>query len=150
MEYPSAIDDKIKYWFWWIYTPFHPHMRDLATFLGIVKHEKRQDFLLGTLDSSRSVRDFISFLISQGWGNHFVAWKDSGELVSLRRTVGFHYQYHLRVFQDGEIRCHYEYTPEYRPIQHLIETGFEKRSAEFLSLLRDWIVPARELANASS
>lgn len=142
MAYPTAIPDRLKYLFWRIYTPLHPLLRDISTTLGIVRHEGRQDFLLGKLDPARSVREFVSFLVEQGFGNHFIAWKDTDEVVSLRRTNGFHYQYHLRIFKDGEVRCHYEFTPEYRPLQHLIQIGFEDRTPEFKNIVQDWVVPA--------
>ena len=150
MGRPTTISERFKYWFWLVYTPIHPRVRDVATWIGFVRHTRRQEFLIGKLESSRNVRDLVSFLIEKDFGNHFVAWKDPGELVSLRRTDGFRRQYHLRIFKDGEIRCHYEYTPEYRPINHLIEIGFENRAAEFLQLLQGWIVPSRELAQEMS
>ncbi|MHB8913699.1 MAG: hypothetical protein ACYC4I_01680 [Minisyncoccota bacterium] len=150
MGRPSTFSEWLRYWFWLVYTPFHPYARDIATRVGIVKHTRRQEFLIGAVDSSRNVRDLVSYLIEKDFGNHFVAWKDPGELISLRRTDGFKRQYHLRIFKDGEIRCHYEYTPEYRPINHLTEIGFENRATEFLNLLQGWIVPSSELAQAMS
>jgi hypothetical protein len=146
MTYPETLLDKMKYWFWRVYTPLHPYLRDISTKIGIVRHEGRQSFLIGTIHPSRSARELVFFLIEQGFGNHFIAWKDTDELVSLRRTVGFRYQYHLRIFNDGEVRCHYEYTPEYRPIKHLIQIGFEERSAEFRDILQDWVMPVGESA----
>jgi len=140
MQYPTALHDKIKYWVWKLYTPFHPHFRDFFTYMGIVRHKGRQNFLVGSIMPSRSVREFVNFLIKNGFGNHFIAWKDTDEIISLRQTVGFRYQYHIRIFNDGEVRCHYEYTPEYRPIKHMIQAVFEDRSLEFRKLLKDWIV----------
>jgi len=153
MVYPTAAHNQLKYWFWRVYTPLHPFVRNTSHRLGIgtllikavapeMRHEGRQDFLVGTLDPKHSLQDFVSFLISQGFGNHFIAWKDADEVVSLRRTVSFKHQYHIRVFKDGEVRCHYEYTPEYRPIRHFVRVGFEDRTPEFQNLLQDWIVPA--------
>lgn len=142
MVYPKAPHDRVKYWLWRFYTPLHTYVRDTSTFLGLVRHVGRQDYLLGRLHPERSVYDFVSFLVKQGFGNHFVAWKDDGELVSLRKTAGFKFQYHIRVFVDGEVRVHYEYTPEYRPLQHLIGIGCEDRTPEFKDLVQDWIVPA--------
>jgi hypothetical protein len=150
MEYPSTLPNRIKYWFWVVYSRFYPALRGAAHRLGIGRlfieffepgHSGRQEFLLGTLHPERPVRDFALFLIKQGFGSHFIAWKDSGELLSLRRTDGFEYQYHLRIFKDGEVRCHYEYTPECHPFLHMIRVGFEDRSSEFKDLLQDWIVP---------
>lgn len=156
MVYPEAPHDQLKYWFWRFYTPIHPLVRDISSRVGISKlliwcvvpegkETGRQDFLLGTLRSDYSVREFVSFLITQGFGNHFVAWKDSDELVSLRRTIDFKYQYHIRIFNDGEVRCHYEFTPEYRPMRHLIRIGFEDRTPEFENLLRGWLLQTTTL-----
>ena len=152
MDYPSRRHDQLKYWLWRVYTPLHPLVRNTSYRLGVGKfllrhvfpemtHTGRQDFLIGTLHPEHSVRDFVSFLVEQGFGNHFVAWKDSYELVSLRRTDGFEHQYHIRVFKDGEVRCHYEFTPEYHPIRHLIRVGFEDRNQEFRVLMQDWLLP---------
>jgi len=141
MTYPAALYDRVKYLLWRLYTPFHPYVRDTSTALGIVKHEGRQDYLIGKIDPARSVEELVAYLVAEGFGNHFIAWKDTDELISLRRTEGFKYQYHVRVFTDGEVRCHYEYTPEYSPILHLLQVGFEDRAAEFKKLLEGWVLP---------
>jgi hypothetical protein len=141
MTYPDTFFEKILYWIWRFYTPFHPFVRDLGTVTGVVHHDERQEYLIGILRENRSPRELAEYLVGQGYANHFVAWKDADELVSLRRTDGFRYQYHIRIFADGEVRGHYEYTPEYRPVQHLRQTGFENRNAEFMELLTDWVVP---------
>ena len=149
MEYPTALLDQIKYWFWVIYSRFYPFIRRVSYRLGIGKffinyfepgHTGRQEFLVGTLHPSRSARDFSWFLVEQGFGNHFVAWKDAGELVSLRRTIGFERQYHIRIFKDGEVRGHYEFTPECHPFLHMVRVGFEDRTDEFRTLVKEWIV----------
>ncbi|MFZ3043527.1 MAG: hypothetical protein WA058_00215 [Minisyncoccia bacterium] len=152
MVYPSSAGDQLKYWLWRLYTPFHPLVRNTSFRLGgklligsvapEVRYEGRQDFLIGTLRPEYSVRELVCFLVAQGFGNHFIAWKDSDELVSLRRVTDFRHQHHIRVFRDGEVRCHYEYTPEYRPVRHLVRVGFEDRTPEFRDLLQDWIVPS--------
>ena len=141
VAFPQSLTDQLKYWFWRVYTPLHAPVRDTSHYLGIVKHEGRQDFLLGTLHPERPVREFVSFLVAQGFGNHFIAWKDTGELVSLRRTVGFKYQYHMRIFTDGEVRCHFEYTPECHPVLHLLEIGMEDRMDEFKNIVQNWLLP---------
>ncbi len=141
MVYPDTLPEKLRYWFWRLYTPLHPYVRDLSTAIGIVRHKGRQNFLIGKLDPTRSIKEFVTHLVAQGFANHFVAWKDTDELISLRRTEGFKYQYHVRIFADGEVRCHYEYTPEYRPIQHLKQKGFQNRNDEFITMFKDWIIP---------
>jgi len=151
MEYPDGLFDRLKYWFWVVYTRFYPALRRIAYHLGIGEffinhfehgHKGRQPFLVGTLHSSRSAEELSLFLVEQGFGKHFIAWKDAGELVSLRKTIGFEYQYHLRIFKDGEVRCHYEYTPECHPYLHMLQIGFEDRTPEFMDILQDWVVPS--------
>lgn len=155
MVRPSSFGDQLKYVFWTIYTPYHPHVRDTLTKfglratlvrLGIMRHKGRQDYLLGTIASGYSVEDVISHLIEQGYGNHFVAWKDSGEIVSLRYVENFSHQYHLRIFEDGEIRGHYEHTPECHPLKHLKEVGQESRHEHFLMVLGEKITPHHSIS----
>ncbi len=140
MVYPKVFSHRLKYLLWRLYTPLHPHLRDTCQTLGLVKHEGRQDFLLGTV-AKEDIKKFISFMISQGFGNHFVAWKDEGQVVSLRLVKDFVYQYHIRVFEDGEVRGHYEYTPECFPLLHIKAVGQEERREEFSQFLGDWVTP---------
>jgi hypothetical protein len=140
MAYPDRADHWAKYGFWRLYTPLHPYVRDGALAAGIVRHIGRQDFLLGHIAPGQSVRDFVAHCIEQGYGNHFIAWRDEGELVSLRFVEDFVYQYHLRVFKDGEVRGHYEYTPECHPVLHMKEIGLEDRRHVFYGHLGDRIL----------
>lgn len=152
MIYPDTRHEKVKYWFWRVYTPLHPYVRYVSYRLGVAKilaqqvvpemaDTGRQNFLIGTIHPERSIQEFVTFLVSKGFGNHFVAWKDMDEVVSLRRPVSFRNQYHIRIFSDGEIRGHYEYTPEYHALLHLIRVGFEDRTAEFRELFHGWLTP---------
>ena len=141
MIYPSGFVDRAKYWFWHLLTPYHHLIRDAVVALHIYKYDGRQDFLIGKVAPGLSVEDVILYLISKGYGNHFVAWDDDGQVVSLRHTPTFTHQYHVRIFHDGEVRAHYELTPESYPFKHLKEVGMEARRDEFLSLLGDKIVP---------
>lgn len=143
MIFPKPFRDRLKYVFWSLYTPIHPHVRDAALSLRIVKHAGRQDFLLGKIAPGQTFKEFISFLVSKGFANHFIAWKDDGEIVSLRRLHNFAFQYHLRIFRDGEVRGHFEYTPESRPMLHIKAICQENRREEFLRILGDRIVPAK-------
>ena len=135
--YPEAVKDRLKYAFWRFYTPYHSLVRDSLVSFGFLRHEFRQDFLLGKIAHGQSIKGFIAFLVSKGFGNHFIAWKDKGELVSLRYVENFTYQYHLRIFHDGEVRGHFEYTPECYPVKHLLEIGLEDRRHDFFSFLQD-------------
>ena len=141
MVYPKSIAHRIKYAFWRVYTPLHPYVRDAALRVGITWHEPgRQPFCLGKLAPEYSLQDVVLHLIANGYGNYFVAWRDDDEILSMRKTQNFVYQYHLRIYADGEIRGHYEYTPECHPIRHIQEVGLENRREHFLELLGEHIV----------
>lgn len=153
MMYPTeSFSDRVKYAFWRVYTPFHSIVRDIFVrlgirrafrTLGIISTEGRQDFLVGIVAPGRSVKEVIAHLVdNHGYGNHFVAWKDDGQVASLRKSADFRFQYHIRIFDDGEVRGHYEYTPEYRPWRHLREIGQVERNAEFLEILEGHVTPA--------
>lgn len=139
MVFPRRNVDRAKYVFWRAYTPFHPYVRMTCNSLRITRHSGRQDFLFGTLKAEYSVQDLVAHLVAQGWGNHFIAWKDDGQVVSLRYVENFVYQYHLRVFEDGEVRGHYELTPESYPFLHLRAVGQEERREFFMDLLQDFL-----------
>jgi hypothetical protein len=150
MVLPDTLFERIKYAFWRVYTPFHPWVRDMSLRVGIVTKESkaarfgaRQKFLLGTIAPAETIESVIAHLVGKGYYNHFVAWEDEGEIVSLRYAEDFAHQYHIRIFEDGEVRGHYEYTPECHPIMHYYERGcFEPRVEEFLKILEDKIIPA--------
>jgi hypothetical protein len=141
LAFPETLGKQIKYVFWRIITPLHPYFRDLFLYFGILRHEARADYLIGKLAPHKSADGVVDLLLKCGFGNHLVAW-DEGELVSMRHAPNFRYQYHIRIFDDGEMRGHYEYTPECHPLLHLREVGMEARTGYFLELLGDYVVPA--------
>lgn len=140
LPYPIGFWDKCKYTFWHSLAPTVLGGRDLLIRAGIIKHHGRQRYLFGTLKSLESVHAFIAYLQAQGFGNHFIAWRDRGQLISLRKLDSFERQYHVRIFADGEVRGHYEYTPESHPLWHFDETGIQERRAEFMNFFGRWIV----------
>jgi hypothetical protein len=132
--------DKVKQGFWRLIFPIFPYVRNAALRLHIVKHTvARQDFHIGYLAPDKTAEDLEIHLRSQGFDEDGIAWIDKGESVGLRRRVSFRYQYHLRLFSDGEFRGHYELTPEYNPIGHLAEWEFFERTDEFLEFLDGWV-----------
>jgi hypothetical protein len=145
MRYPTRLRDRAKYVFWRTYTPFHPLLRGTARVLGVdtdtfvETEEGRQNFPLGHIAPNGTLKEFVDHLVSQGFANHFVAWKDADEVVSLRRVENFTHQYHIRIFKDGEIRGHYEYTPECYPFLHLKAHGQEHRPEEFKKLFGNFV-----------
>ena len=149
MVRPRHPAHRAKYLFWRIITPVHPKVRAVAERIGIRRERfvapdstGRQRFLIGMLAPGYTARDIAAHLIGQGYGNHFVAWQDDGQVLSLRLVEDFAHQYHLRVFEDGEIRGHYEYTPECYPIRHVRSIGQEDRREVFYKHLGRFIVRA--------
>jgi len=136
-----------RFAFWQLATPIHPYLRDLSKKLGLVNFDQfvdgkgRQRFLLGLIHPEKKAEHLIEYLTSNGYGNNVVAWQDSGEIASLRLPDGFRFQYHIRIFNDGEVRGHYEYTPEAHPLKHYYEVDMQERRDYFMELLRDFIVP---------
>jgi hypothetical protein len=105
----------------------------------------RQRYLLGYLAPGWTAERLANHLRAQGFDSRlFPSWVDEGEAVGLRRRDGTGRQYHLRIFHDGEVRGHYEYTPGASPWRHFWEVGFEPRRAEFFSFLGPAVVPADE------
>ncbi|MEI6580982.1 MAG: hypothetical protein WCO07_02295 [bacterium] len=141
--------DKIKHKIWKaIYKFFVPTQRKLLR-LGIIKHSsERQRYHLGWLDSSKTLEDLKKHLDEKwNFGNNLVAWVDKGQVLGWRKLVDFHHQYHLRVFEDGEIRGHFEYTPEARPIAHFREKGEEERREDFLKFLGNFVLQEKRVSH---
>lgn len=136
---PDKFLQKFKYAFWRLFTPFHPFFRDSFLAVGLLKHSGRQNFLIGYLSPNHKLEDAVNILIAHGYGNHFIAWIDDGEILGMRYVCDFATQYHIRFFKDGEIRGHYEYTPECHPVLHMRDIGMENRKDEFLKLLGNCI-----------
>lgn len=65
-------------------------------------------------------------------------------MFGLRYRANFEYQYHIRLYNNKEIRCHYEITPEEAPLDHLTDRYTEYRREEFMYWLQDWIIPTDE------
>jgi len=147
MRYPRRLVDRAKYVLWRAYTPAHPLVHGAARTLGLkprsfgVHTERgRQNFHLGYIAPHIQIQKFVNHMVAQGFANHFVAWKDESELVSLRRVENFTYQYHIRIFKDGEVRGHYEYTPECYPMSHIRAIGQEDRPQEFARMFGAHVV----------
>lgn len=145
---PTSLFEWCKYILWKFFRPAHPYFHDFLDWLGVIepryakfRPDGRQNFLIGHLAPHETPRSVTEFLVSKGYGNSFAALRDRGEVVSLRHTPNFKYQYHVRIFEDGEVRAHYEYTVECHPFWHDREVGFEDRREEFLALLQGRIIP---------
>lgn len=125
---------------WHLIYPLFPYFQKSVNFLH---GKKRQQYYLGWLAAGKTITDLKTHLTSQGFGNHFIAWIDPGQVLSWRRLESFTHQYHIRVFADGEIRGHYELTPEAHPIKHFKEVGEEARTEEFKKFLGEFLTTER-------
>ena len=130
-------------WSFFLY-PIWPIMERVFNFL----HKRvRQPFHLGYLAPGKTIEDLKNRLSKEhGFGNHFVAWTDPEQVLSWRKLESFKYQYHIRVFSDGEIRGHHELTPEAAPLRHLIALGEQPRSEDFSRFLGDVMTKAPHIS----
>ncbi len=142
MVFPTTLLEQSKYLFWRFFTPVHPYFRDILLNLGVVRHSGRQDFLIGYVAPGQTIKEFVDHLVGHGFGNHFIALIDQGEVAGLRYVSDFRYQYHIRVFEDGEVRAHFEYTPECYPILHMKKVEQRDCRNEILKIIGDRIVSA--------
>lgn len=83
-------------------------------------------------------------LTEKGYEEAIIAWCDPGEVLSMRKIHNEIYQYHVRLFIDGEIRAHYEYSPESKPIEHIRETFFKPETEFFKNLLGGYLISRKE------
>ena len=126
-----------------MFAPAWPYFRDFLLWTGIVWHAPgRQKFHLGWLRSGRTPDEFMHYLQDVGFGNHTLAWVDEDEYFGIRilDKENDDFQYHIRLYKDGEIKGHYEYTAEADWYKHFQEIEMEERREEFLKFLGDWVV----------
>ncbi len=119
-----------------IYTIYPPFLRLLEH--GKI-HSKRQDFHQGFLSTNNLLTNLRKYLLKQGFEDAILAWKDPHEILSMRKLDQELFQYHLRIFSDGEVRGHYEYSPEGNPWGHIKEHKFEPTIQYFEHLLKPYL-----------
>ena len=144
-----SFTDKIKMKIWRILYRFFPTVQKALLKWGVIHHDQfRQRYHIGWLAPGKTLEDLKKHLHDNwGFGNHFVAWTDSSQVLSWRKLVDFADQYHLRVFSDGEIRGHFEYTPEAHPIEHMEEKGEREAKADFLKFLGDFVTEKKYISH---
>ncbi len=101
-----------------------------------LRTDTRQEYLIGITGDKKSLEKHLR---SQGFKHQLFAWVDDGQIASVRKRDG-KFQYHIRIFEDGEVRGHYEYTPENAPIKHLRRVKREQRSREFSAFVSEHVV----------
>lgn len=104
-------------------------------------HNFRQKYIVGKLKSNSNVFKLKKYLFTKGFEKDYLAWKDPGEILSLRKVDlnNPKFQYHIRLFKDNEIRGHYEYSPEGSPYGHIIEKEFRPETLYFKKLLKEFL-----------
>lgn len=133
--------DRVKQKTWRVIYKFFPTFQHALLRWGIIHHNGgRQRYHIGWLRAGKTLEDLKMHLHTKwGFGNHFVAWTDSGQVLSWRKLTDFEDQYHLRVFEDGEICGHYELTPEAHPLDHFKEKGEINKKEDFLKFLGEYV-----------
>lgn len=141
LPYPKGAYNRSKYLFWKLIYPFHNGGRDFLLSIGVIHHEGRQNYPIGKIAPDKDIKDFLNYLEECGYGNQFVALRDDEEVISVRKVIDFEHQYHLRIFRDGEVRGHYEYTPESHPWRHMKKVGQMPYHEDELKFLEGWVDP---------
>lgn len=129
--------------FWTIVYKLFPIIRDTLLTLRIIWHsKKRQPFPVGYLKEGITRKECRQYLRESGFERNVIAWVDHGEMISMRKIdpIQPDYHYHIRIFEDGEIRGHYEKMPERHPIDHFRERGMMNRADYFRSIMSEMIV----------
>ena len=129
--------EKIRFVWNIMYRIWPPCVRGIEK-LGF--HNFRQKYLLGHLNANFNKHNLEALLARQGFERARIAWRDPGEVLSMRRIDKDIFQYHLRLFIDGEIRAHYEYSPESHPISHLREARFDPETEFFRKVLGNYLI----------
>lgn len=123
-------------WFWKFVYSFWPYvLRAYEVFF----HHHRQDYLIGRLISQKNKEDFKNHLAKNGFELAIISLKDPGEILAMRKREGKEFQYHIRLFNDGEIRAHYEYAPEAHPITHCFNASQKAKKEQFKELLDGYL-----------
>ncbi len=141
--------DKIKQKIWRGIYRFFPTLQKWLLKEHLIWHQdKKQRYHIGWLAPGKTLEGLKRHLHTKwGFGNHFVAWTDENQVLSWRKLADFNDQYHLRVFANGEIRGHYELTPEAHPLDHFMERGEIEKKADFLKFLGEFCVQKKHISH---
>lgn len=142
-------EEKVKQKIWHFIYKFFPTFQKAFLKWHLIFHEKgRQRYHIGWLAPGKKLEGLKKHLHEQwGFGNHFIAWNDESQVLSWRKINDFNHQYHLRVFSDGEIRGHFEFTPEGHPIEHFEEKEEKERKADFLKFLGKFATEEKHISH---
>ena len=122
---------------WNLVYSFYPPLLRVLEKIGI--HSGRQDFLIGKIDPTRT-GELEWYLAKNGFEYTILSWKDTDEILNMRKIDEKKYQYHLRIYIDGEVRSHYEYSSEGNPLGHIFSIHLVDKREFFLELLKDYLL----------
>jgi hypothetical protein len=123
--------------FWKLVYKVYPPVLRILEKVGV--HKGRQDFHIGSLKEDINISNVFNYLSENGFEDAVLAWKDTGDVLNMRRIDNKIYQYHLRIFNDNEVKGHYEYSSEGNPLGHIFEKHFEASIDFFNSLLANYL-----------
>ncbi len=129
--------EKTKNIFWQAIEPLFPTIRDIWIRLGFMKQPPRQNFHYGYVKAGVTITQVRQLLKQHGFSHDYIAWVDPDEVLNMRKIVNIIYQYHVRLFSDGEVRAHHEYTGESHCFKHLFEKGMTKGEDYLYPLLKE-------------
>jgi len=141
--------DKIKQKIWdFVYSFFLP-LRNFLFRIGFIWHKKgRQKYHVGWLASGKTLESLKAHLHDKwNFGNHFIAWVDEDQVLSWRKLTDFQDQYHLRIYKDGEICGHFEFTPEAHPLEHVEEKGEREAKEDFFKFLGEFVAVKKHISH---
>ena len=120
---------------WKIITPLFPLLRSRLGFLRYLRYKGRESYPIGFIKKGLAIESIENELQKLGFEKYYVAWIDQGEVLGMRKPEGFEKQYHIRIFNDGEIRGHFELTPEYRAFKHFFDIGKTANTEDFKRMI---------------
>ena len=136
--------ERFKKFYWKLFEPFFPTVRDAWVAMGLISHDIRQPYLYGRLKSGCTTQGLRQRLTATGFANDYIAWIDPDEVLNMRQVVDVIYQYHVRLFIDGEVRAHREFTAESHPFKHLYDVGLSDGADYLKPLLAELVIELPE------
>jgi len=117
-----------------VYSIYPPILRLLEK-TGL--HKEHKDFRIGVVKDISGAR---AFLENQGFEDAILAWKAKGEVVSMRSIYNGRFQHHIRVFENGVVKGHKEYSPEGNPLGHIFNKYLEPDHDFVTVILKDHLL----------
>jgi len=117
--------------------PIFPLLQFIVVSFGVYRCFPREKFLLGKLIVP--LEEAKQYLKEQGFFSNRIALILQGQVLSMRKLDPEKpdWQYHVRIFCDGEVRGHYEMTPEDHSLTHMESTNTVDREKELRAMVSE-------------